>query len=146
MRTVRCRRGRGCLPQCMLGYTQPLLSAGGCMPQCMLGYTPPCGQNDRRLWKYYVADGNDSLNGSVLHCSQKKCLKSWEKWFYVKYLWFILKRSRNRFRGKTNSVSFSYVKTYWKKCKREICDNKTGCAQITDKFCLTVDTELFAKK
>ena len=28
----------------------------GCLPQGMLGYTPPPrGQNDRRLWKYYLA-------------------------------------------------------------------------------------------
>ena len=36
--------GRGCLPQCMLGYI-PLVRywgclPGGCLPQCMLGYTP----------------------------------------------------------------------------------------------------------
>ena len=33
--------GRGCLPQCVLGYTHPWTDTGGgvCLPQCMLGYT-----------------------------------------------------------------------------------------------------------
>ena len=35
--------GRGCLPQCTLGYTHPWTDTGGgvCLPQCMLGYTLP---------------------------------------------------------------------------------------------------------
>ena len=51
MRTVRCsgRRGERCLSR---GVCPGGCLPGGCLPG---GKTPPCGQNDRRLWKYYLA-------------------------------------------------------------------------------------------
>ena len=59
-RIPKCTGHGGCLPR---GVSAQGVSArggmsacgGGCLPQCMLGYTPLCGQNDRRLWKYYLA-------------------------------------------------------------------------------------------
>ena len=69
MRTVRCSGRRGCASQHALGrgcVSQHALGMGVCIPACTgqgvsawgecLPHTPPpCGLNDRRLWKHYLA-------------------------------------------------------------------------------------------
>ena len=50
---VRVCLGGVCLGGCLSGGGG--VCPGGVVSQHALGKTPPCGQNDRRLWKYYLA-------------------------------------------------------------------------------------------
>ena len=56
MRTVRCSArwgGGACIPACTGQGVYPSMHWVGCLPRG--GVSAPPGQNDRRLWKHYLA-------------------------------------------------------------------------------------------